>query len=224
MTRVFLVDLDDTLLDFRRAERENLILTLQEYAITADEALIARYHEINDSLWKALERGEITREKLRGERFRRLFREFGILRDGEEVGRTFWRNFPEICYPFEGSAEFLSRLKACGRVYAVTNGGERIQFRHIELAGFAPWLDGVFISETLGCEKPSRAFAECVMAGIPGFSLSEAVWLGDSRTADEKCAREAGIRFVLYAPRGVPKDYSGEAATDYREAFARMTS
>ena len=69
MKNLFLLDVDDTLLDFHRAEREQLLATLHAHGIAADEGTAARFHVINDGLWKALERGETTRERLVVERF-----------------------------------------------------------------------------------------------------------------------------------------------------------
>ena len=61
MKDIFLVDADETLLDFCRAEREALAFTLRMHGVSADERLYSRYHAINDELWKALERGERKR-------------------------------------------------------------------------------------------------------------------------------------------------------------------
>ena len=78
MKDIFLLDVDDTLLDFHRAEREQLIATLMQSGIAADEGTAARFHVINDGLWKKLERGELTRERLAVERFEILLAELGV--------------------------------------------------------------------------------------------------------------------------------------------------
>lgn len=215
MKKIFLLDMDDTLLDFQRAEYENVKKTLAQFGVCADDEMIGRFHAINDGLWKALERGETTRERLKVQRFRLLFEEYGLERDADAAADAYWNNFPEICFPFEGVYAFLSELKARGRVYIVTNGGAVIQRRHIELAGFSPFIDGLFISELMGVDKPSPAFADYVASHIGGYKREEAVWIGDSPTSDLLCARAGGIDFILFQPRGGEKREDCPCASSY---------
>lgn len=222
MKDIFLLDLDDTLLDFRRAERANLKKSLKQAGVPVKEALLSRFHEINDFLWKALERGEIDRERLKGERFKLLFEEFGISRDADAAAKYYFENFPFVCYPFAGAKKFLRELSRRGRVYLVTNGGAEIQRRHILKAGFSPYLVGVFLSEEVGFPKPSAQFAQYVEAHIPQFSAERAVWIGDSLTSDGACAKRAGIRFILFSKDGPPKGYAGDCAKTYEELLGRV--
>ncbi len=223
MKDIFLVDMDETLLDFRAAERENLGAALAFSGIAADGGILARFHEINDSLWKALERGEMTRERLKTERFRLLFAEYDFPADAAAAARFYWQNFPEVCFPFGGSLGFLRALKGRGRVYIVTNGGAEIQKRHLEKAGFLPYLDGAFISEEIGADKPSAAFAEYAAAHIGGFARERAVWIGDSLTSDGKCAADFGIDFILFTPReDPPVGYPGPFARSYAEVLGLL--
>lgn len=222
MKNIFLLDMDDTLLDFPRAERTNFFATLAQFGVAADDGMFARFHAINDALWKQLERGETTREKLKEQRFRTLLSEYGILLDVSAVARAYWQNFPEICFPFEGARPFLAALHARGRVYICTNGGTAIQVRHIELAGFAPYLDGLFISEQMGADKPSQEYAAQVIKNIENFSAERAIYLGDSLTSDKECARVMGVDFVLFAPRGIPSGYPEAAASNFEDALKLM--
>ena len=211
--------MDDTLLDFARAEHENLLATLRRFSIPANEGTYARFHAINEGLWKALERGEITRERLMVERFERLLTDMGRGKDAEAVAKAYFNNFPFICFPFSGAADFLTELSRRGRVYIVTNGSAVIQNRHISDAGFSPYLAGVFISEEVGANKPSRAFAQAVEEGVEGYKKERAVWLGDSLTSDMGCAKAAEVDFVLFSPAGPPQDYKGLCARNYGEAL-----
>ena len=53
-------DVDETLLDFTAAENNGVQAVLRAYGVEPDAEKIACYSRINDSLWKACERGEIT--------------------------------------------------------------------------------------------------------------------------------------------------------------------
>ena len=219
MKDIFLLDLDDTLLDFARAERVNLTRALSDFGIFADENRLARFHEINDALWKALERGETTRERILVERFEIFLREYGQSADARAVAENYFNGFPDVCFPFDGAVEFLKELTNRGRVYIVTNGSKNIQVKHIEDAGFAPFVSGAFISEDVGYNKPDVRFTDFVEAHIKDYARERAVLMGDSLTSDKLCAERRGIDFVLFAPRGVPEGYQGAAAQNYEQAL-----
>ncbi len=222
MKDIFLLDMDETLLDFSRAERVNFARTMEKQGVKADETIYERYHAINDSLWKMLERGEITRQELMVRRFGLLIEECGLAASAEAAARDYYEGFPEICFPYDGADRFLKTLSEKGRVYIATNGGAVIQRRHIALADFAPYLSGVFISEEVGADKPSHAYAGYVAAHIGGFDKNRAVFLGDSLTSDRICAERMGVDFVLYAPRGGPERYCGACAHSYAEFLSMI--
>ena len=62
MIEYLFLDLDNTILDFNKAEAVAIRKTMREYGLEPTDALAARYSEINDRHWKALERGEMTRD------------------------------------------------------------------------------------------------------------------------------------------------------------------
>ena len=217
MKDIFLVDMDETLLDFQKTELVNLTRSLAQYGVTATKEMISDFHRLNDGLWKSLERGEITRERLKVLRFELLFEKYGIERDAEAVSDTYFDGFLSVCFPFEGAVDFLKTLSERGRVYIVTNGGLAIQKRHLKDAGFLPYIRRAFISEEVGFNKPSIEFADFVESQIEDYDRSRAVWIGDSLSSDGQCAKNRGIDFILFAPRGIPHDYVGAVAKSYPE-------
>ena len=221
MKDIFLLDLDETLLDFGRAERVNFLNTLREFGVEADEAVYERFHVINDGLWKLLEKGGITRERLMVQRFETLCDEFGYRVDATLLAESYYDNFQNVCFPFEGASAFVKELSERGRVYIVTNGGTRIQERHIADSGFRQYLSGVFISELMGVNKPDVRFCDYLAAHIEGYEPARAVWLGDSLTSDKLCAERGGIDFVLFA-KNPPPNYDGPVAATYEQALKLM--
>ncbi len=218
----FLLDMDETLLDFTAAERQNLSETFSGAGIPPTEELVSRFHAINDELWRALERGEIERERLKVKRFELLLQEMGSKASAEELSRRYYTNFLHICVPFAGAKEFLAELKRRGRVFILTNGGTDIQKAHIAAAGFSPYLEGVFISEEIGANKPSEGYVRYVKEHIEGFDPAHTMYLGDSLTSDMVCAKRLGVDFILFAPHTMPASYTGAAVRTYRSALALM--
>ena len=73
-----LLDVDDTILDFRKAEAVALSKALAERKIEPTPAIIERYSQINKSQWELLEEGRLTREQVLLRRFELLFEELGL--------------------------------------------------------------------------------------------------------------------------------------------------
>ena len=77
MIKYVFLDLDDTILDFHKAEDVAIEKTLKAFSIPATAENKALYSKINKGCWEALERGEITRGALRLLRFERFFEAIG---------------------------------------------------------------------------------------------------------------------------------------------------
>ena len=61
MLKTVFLDLDDTLLDFRRAERQAITRTLRHFQVEPTPEVLDRYHEINREQWELL--AEASRNK-----------------------------------------------------------------------------------------------------------------------------------------------------------------
>ena len=84
-----LFDADNTLLDFDAAENKALAETLVEYGIEPDAGTVQTYRDINSELWRQLEKGQIRRDKLMGERFTRFLKAINAAGDGVEMNRCY---------------------------------------------------------------------------------------------------------------------------------------
>lgn len=224
MKDIFLVDLDETLLDFRRGEREQLARALKNAGMAAGERELSRFHEINDGLWKKLERGELDRKRLTVLRFEMLFAEFSFAGDAEKTAADYFCGMKEAAYLMGGAKAFLEELCRRGRIFYVTNGSLAIQRSRLKKSGLDGYAVKSFISEEVGYDKPSPRFALAVESGIEGYGRDRAVWLGDSLTSDMACAKSAGIDFILFAPEGAPQGYGGLCARSYGEALELVSS
>ena len=87
MTRIttLFFDLDDTIFDFRAAERIALTKALMALHIAPTEALLSEYSRINLSQWQLLEKGKLTRDEVKLRRFRLLFEAFPDVCGGLDV-------------------------------------------------------------------------------------------------------------------------------------------
>ena len=199
--RFILLDLDDTVLDFHKAEHESLVKTLREYGYELTEEDVAVYSAINDAHWKRLERGEIGRDEVLVGRFARFLEYLGSGADAAEVCRRYEYGLRFEPHVMPGARECLAALKAAGLgLYAVSNGSTAVQESRLALSGLGAYFDGVFVSEHMGAEKPTKAYFDKVFAAIPGFDRRRACVVGDSLSSDIKGGRNAGIATVWLHP------------------------
>lgn len=204
MLKTVFFDLDDTLLDFTRAEAAALRSTLAEMGAPADDGVLARYHAINADQWRLLEERRLTREQVLVGRFDILFGELGLRRSARETCERYEGHLAEGHWFIPGAEALLKELFPRYDLYLASNGTAEVQHRRLESAGILRFFRGVFISQEMGADKPSRAFFEKCFAAIPGFSRESAVMVGDSLTSDIRGGAGAGLRTCWFNPRGMP--------------------
>ena len=163
-----LFDLDDTILDFRTAERTSIRRTFEAFSIPADEAVLRRYSEINVGCWQRLERGTMTREEVLVGRFELLFRELGIAASARAVQDHYEALLESGHYFVPGAPELLEELYPRYELYLISNGNLRTQEGRLKSAGISPFFKGIFISEVIGVNKPAKAFFDACFTAIPG--------------------------------------------------------
>lgn len=216
--RIFLVDADDTVLDFHGVSDLALRHAFEENDIPWKEGYDVEFHTVNAAFWAALERKEITRAELMAQRFPAFLRHLGIEGDGEAFNRSFVTYLAENPRYLSGAEDFLTALKSRGRVYIVTNGTAWIQRSRFALSRLSQRVDGTFISDEIGWDKPAKAYADYVIEHIPDFQIETAVWIGDSLSADIRCANCADIDSIWYNPHEKTNDGTIEptwTATSY---------
>ena len=206
MIRNVRFDLDDTLFDFHKAEKIALTKTLVHFGINPTEETLALYSTINAAHWKRLELGEISREEVKVGRYRELFKTIGVECDPVKATAYYESMLAIGHYFMPGAPELLGELYRKYRLYIVSNGTAKVQEGRIGSSGIAKYMDGIFISQILGANKPDKQFFDICFAEIPDFSLSETVIIGDSLSSDIKGGINAGITTVWFNPKGIEND------------------
>ncbi|MBE6529665.1 MAG: noncanonical pyrimidine nucleotidase, YjjG family [Ruminococcaceae bacterium] len=205
MLKVLLWDVDGTLLNFREAEKIGIRNGFARLGLgECTEEMLADYSAVNRRHWEMLERGELTKAQVLEGRFVEFFTKYGIRTDCiAEFNRGYQIDLGEtVCFQ-DGALETLQALAPTVRQYAVTNGTKIAQEKKLEKSGLNKILDGAFISEDVGAEKPSAAFFEAVWKTIGKFDPDEIMIIGDSLTSDIRGGNNVGIHTCWYCPTEV---------------------
>lgn len=226
--KYILLDADDTLLDFAAAERAAFLQTLVRFSPEGDydpDALYALYHRVNDELWKALERGETTREALKIDRFSRVFEESRVLRGdtAPAFAAEYMKSLSHEGVLVPGALETCKRLSEKYRLYIVTNGTSFVQHGRLDDSPISKYICDLFISEDIGVNKPAPEFFDRVIDAVGDRERSHYVVVGDSVTSDINGAVASGLDSVLVT-RGREYEacaatYTVESITDILEIF-----
>lgn len=209
-----LIDIDDTLFDFRASSFDALVATFGAYGVSFDERDMRAYEVYNDELWRAYERGEVEKAALFVERFRLYFLERGLQLDPAAVNEMYLRQLGFGAHLMPHAKELLQFLHGRYKVFVVTNGDTNTQRSRIRLSGVGQYFDEIFISEQLGCRKPEAAFFDKVFAAVGEEYRACSLLVGDSLSSDMQGGRNAGIATCFYGDRQKADDRCDYIITD----------
>ena len=213
MIEFLFLDLDDTILDFHKAEHAAIRDTFLRVGVEPTEELLERYRIINIAHWQMLERGELTRQQVLVQRFQVLFREFGKDADPAQCAALYADLLGEHWDFLPGALEAVQALSKKYRLYIASNGTASVQEKRLTGAQLKPYFEDIFISQHLGADKPSPEFFSRSFARIPNFDPSRAMIVGDSLTSDILGGKNAGIATCWVnlhgkkAPEDIQPDY-----------------
>ena len=228
MFEVLFLDLDDTILDFQKAEHVALSKTLRGFGLEPTESVLKRYNLITKAHWEALERKELTREQVLLGRFQVLFEEMGISAEPVKVARAYEHNLSIGHWFLPGAEEAVARLSRKYKLYLTSNGTASVQKGRMTSANLYRFFENVFVSQEIGVNKPAVEYFEKCFAQIPGFDKTKAIIVGDSLTSDILGGQNAGIATCWVNPhhkQGRPDirvDYEIEALSQLEDLLENL--
>lgn len=195
--KYLLFDLDDTLLDFGRAQQIAFEKLLRDENIEYSAELFEKYEEINKALWRKLERGEVTSQEVTSGRFVEFFKLLGREVDGQKIDvhyRTYLAAGNQL---FDGIVEMLEKLSKTHKLYVASNGVGITQHTRLKNNDLYKYFEKVFISEEVGSKKPDKEFFEIIFNELNIQDKSQVLMIGDTLTSDILGANNYGIDSCL---------------------------
>ncbi|MDQ0495350.1 YjjG family noncanonical pyrimidine nucleotidase [Paenibacillus brasilensis] len=199
---VILFDVDDTLFDFKKAERHALQNTFTQFGLPEGATEYkASYDEINSALWREAEEGHISPADLRVERFKRLFAVHELDFNPDAFSAAYLRYLGEGAFLIDGAVEICEKLSD-RRLAIITNGIKEVQTSRIQLSPLRSVFEQVIISEEVGCQKPQAAIFDYAFTKLAISDKSKVLMIGDSLTSDIQGGNNYGIDSCWFNPSG----------------------
>ena len=213
MVEFLLIDLDDTILDFKKAEHAAVKKTLADFGVVPTGAVCSRYSVINQLHWEAMGRKERTRQQVLVGRFAVLFAELGVTVDAAQCAECYTQNLSIGHYFLPGAREAVESLSKKYKLYLTSNGTAWVQRSRLESADIEKYFLDIFISQEIGFNKPAIEYFAGCFARIPGFDPTKSMIVGDSLSSDIKGGKNAGIATCWVNPAHKP---AGEMEPDHQ--------
>ena len=198
------MDADDTIFDFPKCEYNAVKNTFEKYNFEFTQNLYEKYSEINNSLWKKFEIGQITRQELRIQRFEQTCNFFGICNDTETLKLLANAYVDELAKQdilIDGAYEAVKKISSLCEIYIITNGLSTVQRGRFGKSSITKLLKDIFISDELEVQKPHKEFFDIVLSKINENDKSKILVVGDSLTSDMQGGKNAGLKTCIYDPK-----------------------
>ncbi len=180
-------DLDDTLLDHKKAEKAALMETKSSFPFLnsiSNEKLTDVYHKINKSLWHEYNHGRIDKHTLQSLRFANTLRELNLpVSVSTEVSEVYMNCYEKYWEWVEGASEVFDELASNYQVGILTNGFAETQAKKFHKFGLDKKVSHYVVSEEVGYLKP-HPFIFDYATKLTGRAKDEIMYVGDSYNSD----------------------------------------
>lgn len=200
-----LFDADGTLFDFDRAESAALKRVFQLIGATFEPGYLTAYQHINQALWRAVEKRELTPSFVKVRRFELLLQTIGVAHPPGTFSDIYLECLAECSELVEDAADVLQGLHGKFSMAILTNGLQVVQRGRLARSVIRRHFSEIIISEEIGFSKPAKEFFDIALARLGDPSRREVLMIGDGWNSDILGAIQSGLDACWYNPGRKPR-------------------
>ena len=205
-------DLDDTLFDRNRAQREVLDLIVPEFRVVFGaidkEKIAAAFFESDRVTTQEFEAGVLA-ETFRRRRSKLFLNLLDLNEDlADQITAMYVRRYPTIDAPVSGAKSVVQNLAGRFPLGLVSNGLPDVQYRKLETLGIRGLFKCIVLSGEVGIQKPDPRIFWLATASLVR-EPEECLYVGDSYAADVVGAKSAGMQVCWFNPQGTSHGQAG---------------
>lgn len=187
-------DADNTIFDFDQAEAMALEQALLRHEIEFQADWLELYREINVTVWRAYEAGELKTEQVKRKRFSDLVEQLELSIAPEQLSQGYLEELSR-CAPLIDSAEsVLSELHQRGhRMLILTNGLAEVQHGRFDDSPVRKCFEALVISGEVGAAKPDGKIFSVAWEVFGCPPKEQVLMIGDNLNSDIHGGNEFGI-------------------------------
>lgn len=185
MIEYVLIDLDGTIFDFNKSEKEALKKTIyyfNNYIVNDDEA--NQFSIFNEYFFNKFHNKEMTREEFHYNRFFEIYKYLGLKNNIFEANKYFIETLKYQADLYDDSIESLIYLKNKYKLYVISNGMKEVQIQRLKTSNIYDYFSNFYISSDVGYNKPDKLFFDYVLHDIGDLDNFKYIIIGDRIDSD----------------------------------------
>lgn len=199
-------DLDDTLFDRDKAQREIACLIMQQlsnlFSGMNKKTVINAFLESDRIALEEFDAGGSS-NVVRIGRSKRFLRMLGLDESFvEEITRMYTESYSKVYTPIKDAKRVVKTLAKEFKLGIISNGFPDVQYRKLKVLGFENLFQCIILSEEIAIQKPDpRIFSKAAVS--LGVHLGESLYVGDSYDIDILGAKKAGMQACWFNPNNI---------------------
>lgn len=204
------IDADDTLFDYKAAEKQALEQVFLDFGLAYSPACLEHYQQINQRLWHEFELGQVSAGRLQVQRFEELGQVVNQAFDAGKISDAYLVALSHGTQLLDGALETVLSLAEKYHLALITNGLTKVQKPRLAGSKLANIFHAVIISEEIGFAKPDPAYFEYALQQAGRPDRGEVLVIGDSLNSDMRGANRSNLDACWYNPQNktLPADFT----------------
>ncbi len=203
---VVYIDADDTIFDYRAAEKYALERACNVFRIPYNDEIRNQYTAINNRLWFECESGNLTLESLRTDRFRLLFGQLKTPVDEFEFSKEYLKWLSRASFLINGAEEICKYLSEKYVLAIITNGIAAVQRSRLDSSIVKKYITHIIISEEAKSSKPNIGIFNFAETIVKYTDKEKMIIIGDSLSSDIQGGINYGIDTCWFNPNRIDND------------------